>query len=234
VVFVGTVSGGVWKTSNATAAVPTWIPHQLPELPIKSLAVSPVHPRTLFAGTGSTTSFDRFGSLGIGVARSTDGGKTWEVLARSTFTGRAIESIVPTTLNDGETILAATWLDGGGVYRSTDNGVTFTRISGNGHSGLPKAGVTSLVADPSNPHRFYAGVPARAGFPARGGGAGAAAGVYRSDNGGVTWTAVNIGLSELPTSLRNLLTIHSHAESQVKRRPRVRVDAQAGNVAPAR
>ena len=87
---------------------------------------------------------------------------------------------MPTTLTGGTTILAATWLDGGGVYRSTDNGVTFTRISGNGTSGLPAAGVTSLVADRSNASRFYAGVPGGAG-------GGALAGVYRSDDGGVTW-----------------------------------------------
>jgi hypothetical protein len=181
VIFVGTVSGGVWKTSNATAAVSSWTPltdHQLPKLPIKSLAISPVDPKTLFAGTGSTTSFNEFGSLGIGVARSTDGGETWKVLAASTFTGRTIVSIVPTTLNGGKTILAATWPDAGGVYRSTDDAVTFTRISGNGISGLPNAGVTSLIADPSNANRFYAGVPASAG-------GGAAAGVYRSDNRGV-------------------------------------------------
>src|SRR5262245_21283590 len=97
-VFVGTVSGGVWMTQNATDADPTWQPltdDQLPELPVKSLAISPVNPRTLFAGTGSTTSFSRFGELGIGVARSTNGGVTWEVLAGPTFTGRAIVSIVP-------------------------------------------------------------------------------------------------------------------------------------------
>jgi hypothetical protein len=153
----GLVSGGVWKTSDATAAVPTWIPltdHQLPELPIKSLAVSPVNSRTLFAGTGSTTSFNRFGSLGIGVARSTNGGETWKVVASSTFTGRAIQNIVPTTLNGGKVILAATWLDAGGVYRSTDNGDTFTRISGNGTSGLPNSGVTNLITDPSNANRL--------------------------------------------------------------------------------
>ena len=60
VVFVGTVSGGVWKTSNATAAIPTWTPltdNQLPQLPINSLAMSPVDSLTLFAGTGNTSSF---------------------------------------------------------------------------------------------------------------------------------------------------------------------------------
>ena len=206
VVFAGTVSGGIWMTSNATAAIPTWTPLtdmtalNLPQLPINSLAISPVNSLTLFAGTGSTTSFLRFGSLGIGVARSTDGGTTWTLLAGSTFTSRAINSIVPTTVSGA--VLAATWLDKGGVYRSTDNGVTFTRISGNGTSGLPDAGVTSLVADQSNASRFYAGVPGGAG-------GGALAGVYRSVDGGVTWTAVNTGLSGLATSLRILLAVHS-------------------------
>jgi hypothetical protein len=124
VVFAGAVSGGVWKTSNATAAIPTWTPLtdmtalNLPQLPINSLAMSPVDSLTLFAGTGNTSSFggfssfSGFGSLGIGVARSTDGGTTWTLLAGSTFTGRAINSIVPTTVSGA--VLAATWLDGGG------------------------------------------------------------------------------------------------------------------------
>jgi hypothetical protein len=171
-VFVGTVSGGVWRTSNATAAAPTWIPltdNQLQQLPIKSLAMSPGNSDILFAGTGSTSSFgpvggggNSDGSGGIGIARSTDGGNSWTVLASDTFTGRVITSIVPTTLNGGATVLAATWPDQGGVYMSTDNGITFARISGNGKSGLPNAGVTSLIADPSNANRFYAGVPGAA------------------------------------------------------------------------
>ena len=222
VVFVGTVSGGVWKTSNATAAAPTWIPltdNQLPQLPIKSLAMSPGNPDVLFAGTGSTSSIGSVppgspsdGSGGIGVARSTDGGNSWTVLAGATFTGRVITSIVPTTLNGGATVLASTWPDQGGVYMSTDNGITFTRISGNGKSGLPNAGVTSLIADPSNANRFYAGVP---GAAAPGGppGAGALAGVYRSDDGGLTWNRT--GLQGLSTSLRILLTVHNDAVNNV-------------------
>src|SRR5262249_13411383 len=186
---VGTVSCGVWVTSNATDPSPTWTPltdQQLPELPINSLAMSPVNPNTLFAGTGSTTSFNRFGALGIGVARSTDGGATWTVLAGATLTRRAINSGVPATLGGGDVGVAATWLDQGGVWRSTDNGVTFTRISGTG--GLPAAGVSKLVADPGNPNRFYAGVPFCTG-------GGAQAGVYRSDDAGLNWTQVNTGLS---------------------------------------
>ena len=210
-VFVGTVNGGVWKTSNATAASPTWTPLTdtgLPALSINSLAMSPVSPNTLFAGTGSTSSFSFNGSPGFGVARSTDGGTTWTVLAAATFAGRRIDSIVPTTLSGGNVVLAATLFDGGGVYRSTDNGVSFARISGNVTSGLPNAGVSKLIADPVNVNRFYAGVPANFG-------GGAAAGVYRSVDGGVTWTAVNTGLTDLATSLRILLSVHNDVSNNV-------------------
>src|SRR5215471_8997875 len=157
-VFVGTVNGGVWKTSNATAATPTWTPltdTQLPALSIDSLAMSPVNANTLFAGTGSTSSDQSYGSPGFGVARSTDGGTTWTVLAGATFTGRAITSIVPTSLVSGGNVVLAATLRGSlaGVCRSTDNGVSFTRISGNGTSGLPDAGVSQLIADPGNANR---------------------------------------------------------------------------------
>jgi hypothetical protein len=100
-VYLATVNGGVWKTTNATAPSPTWFPltdQQLPALSINSLAMSPLDSNTLFAGTGSTSSDAFDGSPGFGVARSTDGGTTWTVLATSTFAGRRINSIVPTTL----------------------------------------------------------------------------------------------------------------------------------------
>jgi hypothetical protein len=214
-VFVGTVNGGVWKTTNATTASPTWTPltdTQLPALSIDSLAMSPLDPNTLFAGTGSTSSDAFQGSPGFGVARSTDGGATWTVLAAATFAGRAITSIVPTSLieSGGNVVLAATKRGTlAGVYRSTDNGASFTRISGNGTSGLPDAGVSQLIADPGNVNRFYAGVPANIG------GAGAAAGVYRSDDGGVTWAPFNTNLTGLATSFRILLSVHNDVPNNV-------------------
>jgi hypothetical protein len=206
-VYVGTVNGGVWKTTNATADSPSWRPltdRRLPGLSINSLALSPMDARILFAGTGSTSSFGFDGIPGFGVARSTDAGRSWDVLAQDTLAGYPINSIVPTALDRGNVVLAANLYGGGGMFRSTDMGDSFVRISGNGSSGLPDRAVSSLVADPGNPNRFYAAVPAF-------GGAIGNEGVYRSDDGGVTWAAMNAGLTGLDNSVRILLAVHNNA-----------------------
>src|SRR5215813_12904157 len=67
-VYVGTVNGGVWKTTDATADSPSWTPltdRRLPGLSINSLAISPIDSRILFAGTGSTSAFGGDGSPGF-------------------------------------------------------------------------------------------------------------------------------------------------------------------------
>jgi hypothetical protein len=224
-VYAGAVNGGVWKTTDARAADPTWVPLtdlQLPGLAINSLAVSPVDPNTVYAGTGSVSSFSTFSTNpGIGLARSTDGGATWQLLAADTLARQNIRSVVPTTLGGGSVVLVATQLaadpqfkllsrDGGGVYRSTDGGAHFTRISGAAGTGLPDQAVSDLVADPSNPNRFYAAVP----VPVSGAPTGQE-GVYRSEDGGLSWTPVNTGLAGLGTSLRVLLAVHNSPGNDV-------------------
>ena len=101
ILYVGAANGGVWKTTTATAASPIWTnltDQALPASSINALALSPLDPNdgTIFAGTGSTSSYASDGSPGFGVARSTDGGATWQVLAVATFANRVINSIVPT------------------------------------------------------------------------------------------------------------------------------------------
>jgi hypothetical protein len=222
VVYAAAVNGGIWKTTDATDANPVWTPltdQGLPAESMQSIAISPVHHNTIFAGTGSTSSFNIDGNDGFGIVRSTDGGKHWKVLATSTFLNQRVRSIVPTTLDHGNVILAATFwgvtppaynfFPGGGVYRSTDNGETFQQVSGTSGSGLPAEGVSDLVADPSNPSRFYAAV-APFFFNATG-----AEGVYRSDDGGKTWLNVSAGLTGLDTSGRILLSVHNSPGNDV-------------------
>jgi hypothetical protein len=235
VLLAATVNGGIWSTANATSANPRWTPltDRLPALSISSMARSPAVSRLIFAGTGSTSSYDLNGSPGFGVLRSTDNGVTWQILAASTFADQVVDVILPTGLRDGAVLLAATRrfpttqeVDqsgaGGvadasaapmrGIFRSLNatavnpNAVTFIHLSGATGSGLPEGGVSSLVADPSAPRRFYAGISAVDG-------AGAKAGVYRSIDGGATWTQVNGSGANVLTgtaeSERILLSIHT-------------------------
>jgi hypothetical protein len=219
IAYAGSVNGGVWKTDNATSASPVWKPltdQQLPFLDINSLAVSPVNPNELFAGSGPTSSDTRYGSGGFGVGRSLDGGKHWQVLGAGALAGQAIRSIVPTRLNGGQVVLAGALYagdnlgshlltPGGGVYRSTDGGVTWKQLSGAPGTGLPAEGVSDVIADPGNPNRFYAAVSDWV-FGATG-----QEGVYRSDDGGQTWARVGSGLTGLDAPSRTLLAVGNSA-----------------------
>jgi hypothetical protein len=182
ILYAATVGGGVWRTNNSTALQPTWTPltDQMPTLSSGDIEFDPndATNQTLWVGTGPFSSFG-YNAPGQGLLKTTDGGASWSVVnPGGIFTNRNIKSVIPTTLSGGQVILVGTFQDGGGVYRSTNGGTSFTRVSGS--AGLPNAGVSHLVRDPLNASRFYAGVP---NF-----------GVYRSDDGGATWTAKNSGI----------------------------------------
>jgi len=186
--LVGTVNGGVWRTTNATSATPNWEPltDQLPSLSMGAIAYSPLDAtnNTLFAGTGQFDNGFR-GGPSVGLYRTTDGGDTWEHLdpsAANPLNGNRVRSIVPTTLGtslaDQVVLVAAE--NGGGLFRSTDGGDTFTQISGQVGSGLPFGSASDVIVDPNNNMRYYAALPGQ--------------GVFRSDDGGQTWTGINTGL----------------------------------------
>ena len=121
-----------------------------------------------------------------GLLYTTNAGATWSAL--SLPAGTSPESVIGVAAR-GNTLLAATYelqyatgpTSQYGLFRSTNDGTTFAKISGSG-TGLPNGAVTSLVADPSNPSRFYAAIQ-QSNF------VGATA-VYVSNDTGATWTPV--------------------------------------------
>jgi hypothetical protein len=211
ILYAGTVNGGIWRTTDATAASPTWVPltDHLPSLAISDLEFSPADPthRTLYAATGSYSN-GLYGGPGAGAYRTTDGGATWSVLGSEVFGNRRIRNIVPTVLDGGRVVLAGVRDDpstntGGGVYRSADGGTTWTPVSGTG--GLPRGPVSFLTGDPGNPHRFYATIQEPAGT-----------GIYRSDDGGLTWAPKDEGLAgNLEPFTRIELAIHDDPNHNV-------------------
>jgi photosystem II stability/assembly factor-like uncharacterized protein len=121
-----------------------------------------------------------------GLYRTRDGGKTWEkVLFKDNNTGAVDVAIDPT---NSRTVYASLWATrrtpwftyapsnspGGGIYKSTDGGSTWTQLT----SGLPSEalGRIGLAVAPSNPRRLYAVIDAKEG------------GLFRSDDAGATWT----------------------------------------------
>ncbi len=196
-IYAAGVNGGIWKTTNATAATPTWTAltdQALPGLSIQSLRISPLNPNVIFAGAGKTSSYGSDGQTQFGVARSLDGGATWTVVGTS-LAGRNIRSIVPTatTVAGNQVVLAGTST---GVYRSVDGGVTYAQIT----SGITTNSVTDLVGDPGVAGRFYAASNGT---------------IFRSEDTGATWvTATGAGFTVVANA-RVLLSVHNSAGNDV-------------------
>ena len=153
---------------------------------IGAIAVAPSNPRVLYAGTGE--SFPRnTAALGDGVFRSDDAGKTWRACGLAGTQHIAKIAISP---NDANTALVAAlgpeFAAGGerGVYRTTDGCHTWQRVI----YVNPTTGGSDVAYDPTNAQIAFAGTFdfLRQPWTFRGGGVGS--GLYRSTDGGATWT----------------------------------------------
>src|SRR5215831_15373475 len=86
-IFIGAAGGGVWQADNALAPQPNWAPSSngIPSNAIGSLVFDPNDPRvkTLYAGTGEPNGSGD-SEAGVGLYKSTDGGKSWTLVAGST------------------------------------------------------------------------------------------------------------------------------------------------------
>jgi hypothetical protein len=178
IVYVGAVNGGIWRSSNATAATPAWTLQTatFDSPSIGSLEFDPTDAtrQTLVAGFARTSSFGGAGGSQPGMLRTSNGGTTWTLLAPGgALTGRAVVGVAAR----GAILVAGT---DNGIYRSVDTGAAFSLVSGAAGSGLPAGRVSDLAADPSNSARLYAPVLS-----------GAARGVYRSTDTGATWAKVS-------------------------------------------
>jgi hypothetical protein len=186
IVYVGAVNGGVWRTQNATAVRPNWLPltDLMPSQSISALAFDPMDSsyQTILAGTGR---FSHFGSRGddeIGLYRSTNGGDSWSIIGADVLLGQKIRDVAAR----GSVLLVA---NQGGLYRSVNLGLNWTLISGTG--GLALGTVWNMEADPNNLNRFYVvvqGTPVTSpvSVPVR---------VFRSDDTGQNWVEISAGLA---------------------------------------
>ena len=183
IVYAGGADGGVWKTTDGGS---NWTPLTDGEvsLAIGAIAIDPSNHNIIYAGTGEDNN-NVDGYAGAGILKSTDGGATWTNLPGPfagplgvTTGGSSIGSLAVHPTN-GQILLAGVSGAGstGGIYRSTNGGTSWTRIT----SGLPNLPGTGVVFDPTNGNNAYAAI----GYSA----SNASNGVYKSTNAGVAWTS---------------------------------------------
>jgi len=185
VYYAGAASGGVWKTTDGGVH---WQPifDDQPVQSIGALAVAPSDPNVVWAGTGEAWIRSHI-SIGNGIYKSTDAGKTWQHMGLDN-TGR-IARIVVHPGNPDVVYVAALGHSYGpqqerGIYRTTDGGKTWERVLFVDEN----TGASDVVMDPTNPRILFAGMwqieihtwGRESGGPG--------SGIYTSRDGGTTWT----------------------------------------------
>src|SRR5690349_19374424 len=182
--YVGAASGGIWKTIDGGVH---WDPifDSEPVSSIGALAIAPSNPNIVWAGTGEPWIRSHI-SVGQGVYKSTDAGKTWTLMGLEK-TGR-ISRVVIDPKNPNIVLVAALGHAYGpqqerGVYRTTDGGKTWERVLFTDEN----SGCAHLEMDPKDPKTLFAGMwPIEIHTWGRQSG-GTGSGLFKSTDGGVTW-----------------------------------------------
>jgi photosystem II stability/assembly factor-like uncharacterized protein len=192
VFYIGFDDGGVWRSTDYGS---NWVPifDQEPTGSIGAIAVAPSNPNIIYVGTGGGIIRPDL-ATGDGVYKSTDGGKTWAHLGLDDSQMIAMIDVDATDPN--RLFVAALGHPYGpnamrGIYRSTDGGRSFQQV-------LYKDEYTSgsdVHIDPNNPNIVYAALwQQQQSFIEGGGFGGSSGGIFKSTDGGTTWTPLTDGL----------------------------------------
>jgi len=191
IVYVGTASGGVWKTTNNGT---TWEPVFDKEgvSTIGDIAIAPSDPSIVWVGSGEPNN-RQSSSWGDGIYKSIDAGKTWKNLGleRTHHIGR----IVIHPKNPDIVYVAAQGHLWGpnperGVYKTTDGGKTWSLVLKINDD----TGVSDIAMDPESPDILYAAAYERRRTPFGFDGGGPDSAIYKTTDGGANWKKLTKGL----------------------------------------
>jgi photosystem II stability/assembly factor-like uncharacterized protein len=202
VFYIGVNNGGVWKTDDYGR---TWDPifDDQPTGSIGAIAVAPSNPDIIYVGSGEGLQRPDL-SIGDGMYKSTDAGKTWRHLGLRE--GQQISAIVVDPSDPNRVFVAVLGHPYGpnaerGVFRSNDGGASWQRVLYKDEH----TGAVDLAFDPSNPKTVYAVLwQARQGPWENGEFSGLNSGLFRSTDGGSNWTQLTGGLPTFAQGLQRI------------------------------
>jgi len=201
VFYMAQVNGGVWKSTDFGE---TWVPifDGQPTQSVGSIAVAPSNPNIIYVGSGEGLQRpDR--SVGDGIYKSTDAGKTWTHLGLRD--GQQIPRLIVDP-HDPNRIFAAVLghpygaNEERGVFRSTDGGQTWQKVLYKDEN----TGAVDLAFDPTYAQIVYADLWSARQVPWEGSLEGHSGGLFKSTDGGTTWKPLTKGL---PTNEQGLSRI---------------------------
>jgi photosystem II stability/assembly factor-like uncharacterized protein len=186
--YIGAAGGGVWKTINGGA---TWeaVFEKEPVAAIGAVTIDPTNENVVWVGTGEANPRNDV-TFGNGIYKTTDGGKTWTNLGlHDTW---AISRVLVDPKNPDHVIVGAAGdpfrdSDARGVYVTNDGGKTWSKTLYVG----PQTGAAELAMDPNDPSIIYASMWQFRRLPWTFHSGGPDDGIWRSTDGGATWTRLS-------------------------------------------
>src|SRR5438105_8610002 len=192
--FVGAASGGVWKSDDGgTRYRPVFDEQNVQS--IGAITIDSTNAKNVWVGTGESWTRNSV-SIGDGIYKSTDGGETWNHVGLEKSERIARIAVSP---GNSDTVFAAVpgalWSDSTdrGLYKTSDGGKTWKQVLKGANL---STGCTDIAIDPANANTMFACLWDfhRKGWEYRSGGDGpdkpSASGLFRSNDGGETWSEV--------------------------------------------
>ena len=182
--YFGAVAGGVFKTTDGGANwTPSWDKDAISS--IGAIAVAPSDHNFVYVGTGESAMRGNV-TYGTGMFRSSDAGKTWKNIGLKD--SRQIASVVVDPKNPDVVLVAAFGHAFGpnaerGIFRTTDGGKNWARTLFKDEN----TGAIDVAVDPHNPNVVFAALWQARRQPWNFSSGGPGSGLYRSEDGGVTW-----------------------------------------------
>lgn len=193
VYYMGTVGGGIWKTTDDGITWKNISDGFLKTATVGAISVSESNPNIVIAGMGEHAARGVMTSMGDGVYKSTDAGKTWKHMGLDKT--RHISDIIIDPTNPNIVFVSAQGAQYGasserGIYKSVDGGETWKNVL----FVDTNTGASGLTMDMTNPTILYAAMWQHRRFPWTMESGGKNSGIYKSSDNGETWQQLTEGL----------------------------------------